>query len=97
MIDAEFGRENHGSIVHNWNRKKLEPLNIRIEPRTKLNMKVKKKKIVLKKHACISVLLTLQWLFDQIRWYHSFVEILDCNDFYDFQIMIIFLYCQISH
>jgi hypothetical protein len=32
MIDAEFGRDDHSSIPHNWDRRRLEPLDARMTP-----------------------------------------------------------------
>jgi hypothetical protein len=33
VIDAEFGREDHNSILHNYDREGLEPLDARTDPK----------------------------------------------------------------
>jgi hypothetical protein len=33
VIDAEFGREDHNSILHNCDREGLEPLDARTDPK----------------------------------------------------------------
>jgi hypothetical protein len=37
VIDAELGRENHGSILHNCDREGAEITYAKIDPRTRLN------------------------------------------------------------
>jgi hypothetical protein len=40
VIDAEFGRNDNGSISHNCDQKELEPHDARTDPRTKLSSPV---------------------------------------------------------